>query len=59
MQTQTTLSTTEAEYNALSVILREQISILELLKEVATIGVDVKFNCQPSTVKHLMITAAT
>ena len=44
MQTQTTLSTTEVEYIALSMALREQIPVLELLKEVVAEGIGVKFN---------------
>lgn len=41
LQTLTALSTTEAEYIALSSALREQIPLLDLLKEVAEKGIDV------------------
>ena len=46
LQTQTALSTTEAEYIALSTALREQIPLMELLKEVTKRKIDVQF-CPP------------
>ena len=51
MQTQTALSTTKAEYIALSMALREQIPISELLKEVVTRGGNDQFKPQPFVVK--------
>jgi hypothetical protein len=43
LQTQTALSTTEAEYVALSTALREQIPLMELLKEIRHHGIDVQY----------------
>jgi histone deacetylase 1/2 len=43
LQTQTALSTTEAEYVALSTALREQIPLMELIKEMQKNQVDVEF----------------
>ena len=43
LQTLTPLSTTEAEYVALSSALRDQIPIMQLLKEVIAQGIDEKF----------------
>ena len=48
LQTLTTLSTTEAEYMALSMVLQEQIPLLHLLKEVVAQEVDM--TSQPSTI---------
>jgi hypothetical protein len=43
LQTQTALSTTAAEYVALSTALREQIPLMELLKEVRLHGIEVDY----------------
>ena len=43
LQTLTVLSTTEAEYIAWSSALRDQILIMQLMKEVIKQGIDVKF----------------
>jgi hypothetical protein len=43
LQTQTALSTTEAEYVALSTALRELIPLMELVKEVRHHGIDVDY----------------
>jgi hypothetical protein len=43
LQTQTALSSTEAEYVALSTALREQIPLMELLKEIRHHGIDVQY----------------
>ena len=43
LQTLTVLSTMEAEYIALSSALRDQIPIMQLMKEVITQGIDMKF----------------
>ena len=49
MRTEVALSTTEAKYIALSTALREQIPLLELLKEVISKGIDV--HLQPPVIK--------
>ena len=43
LQTLTALSTMEADYVALSSALRDQVPIMQLLKEVITRGIDGKF----------------
>ena len=48
LQTLTTLSTTEAEYMALSMVLQEQIPLLHLLKEV--VAQEVNTTSQPATI---------
>ena len=48
LQTLTALSTTEAEYVALSMAMREQLPLIQLLKEVITHKIDA--NLQPTTI---------
>ena len=46
LQSLTALSSTEAEYIALSTSLRDQIPLMEMLKEVQAEGIDVHFSPQ-------------
>ena len=52
LQTLTALSTMEAEYVALSSVLRDQIPIMQLMKEIIKQGIDVK-SCHPACIAWL------